>query len=92
MNRGTARRGMTRHFQIQSTLYGIQLSWGSCEIREEALFEARWILATFPETSRVAIDEITVYEFSRKGFIDGQAASGWKQAYRRFRARLEGIA
>ena len=87
--RGKLRRGTARRFRIQSTFCGNQLSRGSCETREEAFFEARWILATLPKTSRVAVEEIVLYEIRREG---SSTVAGEPQGFAGFRAVPEGIA
>lgn len=54
-------------FRVRSTFLGLHISWGSCETREEAFLEAGWILAAFPATSRIAVEEVVRYEISRDG-------------------------
>ncbi len=70
--RSRARGGMSGRFRIRSSFLGTTLSWGSCETREEAFFEAGRILAGFPEASRVTVEEIARYEISRDGLEAGE--------------------
>ena len=65
--RKKSRGGTPGYFRIRSTFLGCHISWGSCETREEAFLEAGWILAAFPATSGVAVEEVVRYEISRDG-------------------------
>lgn len=73
--RKKARGGTTGCFRVRSTYCSCPISWGSCETQEEAFLEAGWILAAFPETSRVAVEEVVRYEISRDGLESCSADS-----------------
>ena len=74
--RKQSRGGEPGRFKVRSTVTGGgHVTWGSCETREEAVFEAGWILANVPEASRVAIDEVTRYEIDRDGLAGGDCFS-----------------
>ena len=87
--RSRVRGGSPGRFRIRSNFLHATLSWGSCETREEAFFEAGRILAGFPEVSRVAVEEIARYEISRDGL---EAGEGIEPDPRAARLALEAVA